>query len=56
MSHPYVSYNDHILNLQCDQMVDEENELSDVVDVVCDLAASIRGSSKATTDLRNAAS
>ena len=34
-------------------MGDEDSDLSNVVDVVCKLAASIRGSSKATTTLRN---
>lgn len=56
MSHPHISCKNHNLNLQCDQMVDEDNELSNVVDAVCNLAASIRGSSKATTALRNAVS
>ena len=37
-------------------MVDEDGDLSNVVDAVCNLATSIRGSSKATTALRNAVS
>ena len=56
MDHPHASCKNHNLNLQCDQMVDEDSDLSNVVGAACDLATSIRGSSKATTALRNAVS
>jgi len=56
MNHPHISCKNHNLNLQCDQMVESDNELKTVVTSVCNLAASIRGSSKATTALINAVS
>ena len=56
MDYPHVSCKNHNLNLQCDQMVDEDGDLSNVVDSACDLATSIRDSSKATTALMNTVS
>ena len=53
MSNQHVSCENYNLNLQCDQMVDEDSDLSSVVGVVCNLEASICGSTKATTTLRN---
>ena len=53
MGHLHISCKNHNLNLQFDLMVDDDSDISYIIDAICNLAASILGSSKATISLRN---
>ena len=54
MGMPHVSCKNHNLSLQSNEMVKNDEELQDVTKRVCDFAATVRKSAKASTGLRNA--